>query len=95
MDILRPVPEPPYTLFHRIAEPACARVRSRILALGLKPRIDFQNAETDGAAELARLGGGPTPALWDGRVLMEGEAAVLAVLARIPPARGSAGSTAP
>ena len=95
MDILRPVPEPTYVLYHRIAEPACARVRTRIVELGLKPRIDFQNAETDGAADLARLGGGPTPALWDGRVLTVGEAAVLAVIARIAPGRGSGGSTAP
>ncbi len=95
MDILGPVREPEYTLFHRIAESACARVRTRIVELGLKARIDFQNAETDGAAELARLGGGPTPALWDGRVLVEGEAAVGVVLARIAPGRRSGGSAAP
>ncbi|MDP9246144.1 MAG: hypothetical protein M3O64_05755 [Chloroflexota bacterium] len=85
---------PEYTLFHRIAEATSARVRSRIVELGLKPRIDFQNAETDGAAELALLGGGPTPALWDGRVLTVGEAAVLAVVAGIHPGGGSAGATA-
>ena len=36
-----------HTLFHRIAQPASARIRSRIVELGLKPRIDFQNADTD------------------------------------------------
>lgn len=95
MDILGPVPEPTYVLYHRIAEPASARVRTRIVELGLKPGIDFENAETDGAAELAKLGGGPTPALWDGRVLIVGEAAVGAVLERIGAGRGSRGSTAP
>ena len=95
MDILRPMPEPTYVLYHSIAEPACARVRTRIVELGLKPRIDFENAETDGAADLAKLGGGPTPALWDGRVLIVGEAAVGAALERIALGRGSGGSTAP
>ena len=40
-------PESDYTLFHRIAEPASARIRLRVVELGLKGRIDFQNAETD------------------------------------------------
>jgi hypothetical protein len=94
MDILGPMTEPEYTLFHRIAESASARVRTRVVDLGLKARIDFQNAETDGAAELARLGGGLTPALWDGRGLTVGEAAVLAVLAAMHPGGGSGGPTA-
>ena len=62
----------PYVLFHRIAEADSARVRLRIVELGLKPRIDFQNAETDGKIELARLGADTTPALWDGRRLISG-----------------------
>ena len=68
--------EPEYTLFHRVAEPASARIRARVVELGLKPRIDFQNAETDGKDELARLGGQVTPALWDGNMLTVGESAV-------------------
>jgi hypothetical protein len=80
-------PEPDYTLFHRIAEPASARVRLRIVELGLKPRIDFQNAETDGRDELARLGGSVTPALWDGRSLTVGEDRVTQQLAAIRPDR--------
>jgi hypothetical protein len=77
--------EPDHTLFHRVAEPASARIRSRVVEMGLKPRIDFQNADTDGKDELARLGGSVTPALWDGHVLTVGESDVarkLTVLGR-------------
>jgi pimeloyl-ACP methyl ester carboxylesterase len=75
---LRSLPgsDPDYTLFHRLAEPESARVRTRVVELGLKPRIDFQNADTDGKDELARLGGSGTPALWDGQDLTVGESAV-------------------
>ena len=76
-----------YTLFHRIAEPASARIRLRVVELGLEPRIDFQNAETDGKDELARLGGAVTPALWDGRALTVGEDAVARKLAALQPLR--------
>jgi hypothetical protein len=76
-----------YTLFHRIAEPASARIRLRIVELGLKPRIDFQNAETDGRDELARLGGSVTPALWDGRALTVGEDRVAQQLTAMRPDR--------
>ena len=76
-----------HTLFHRIAEPASARIRLRVVELGLKPRIDFQNAETDGKDELARLGGSATPALWDGHALTVGEVAVAAKLAALRPER--------
>jgi hypothetical protein len=71
---------PDYTLFHRVAEPESARIRSRVVELGLKTRIDFQNADTDGKDELARLGGSVTPALWDGRTLTVGESAVSRML---------------
>jgi hypothetical protein len=81
------VTEPDYTLFHRIAEPASARIRLRIVELGLKPRVDFQNAETDGRDELARLGGSATPALWDGRLLTVGEDEVAEKLAALRPHR--------
>jgi cation diffusion facilitator family transporter len=75
--------QPELTLFHRIAEPASARVRLRVVELGLKPRIDFQNAETDGREDLARLGGTATPALWDGHILTVGESDVAAKLAAL------------
>ena len=77
-----------YTLFHRIAEPASARIRARVVDLGLKPRIDFQNAETDGKDELARLGGDATPALWDGRTLTVGESDIARILLTLKPDPG-------
>jgi hypothetical protein len=76
-----------YTLFHRISEPESARIRSRVVELGLKARIDFLNAETDGKDDLARLGGSRTPALWDGRSLTVGEDAVALKLAAMQPER--------
>ena len=54
----------------------------------LKPRIDFQNAETDGKAELERIGGSLTPALWDGKALTVGESAVARTLLTIQPDPG-------
>ena len=66
----------PYVLFHRIAEAESARIRLRVVALGLKSRIDFQNAETDGKDALEHLGGDRTPALWDGQRLVSGPDAV-------------------
>jgi hypothetical protein len=71
-------------LFHEIADPACARVRSEIVARGLKPRIDFQNVR-EFEARLRELGGSRVPALWDGTRLHEGEPAVLEVIATMAP----------
>ena len=79
-------PESDYTLFHRIAEPASARIRLRVVELGLKGRIDFQNAETD-AKDDPRLGSARTPALWDGRTLTVGEERVAQKLAALRPER--------
>ncbi len=73
----------PCVLFHRIAEAESARIRLRVVALGLKSRIDFQNAETDGKAALEHLGGDRTPALWDGQRLVSGTDAVERELARM------------
>ena len=79
---------PEYTLFHRVAEPESARIRSRVVELGLKTRVDFQNADTEGKDELARLGGSVTPALWDGRTLIVGESAVARKLTTLGPEVG-------
>jgi hypothetical protein len=82
------VTEPAYTLFHRMADPASARIRSRVVQLGLKPRVDFQNADTEGRDDLARLGGSITPALWDGHNLTVGEPAIARKLATLRPEPG-------
>jgi len=67
-------------LYHRIDDPDSAAVRRRVVELGLKPRIDFQNVDTDGAEAFAARGGHAVPALWDGERLHEGRGAALAVL---------------
>lgn len=73
----------PLTLYHRIADPDCAAVRRTIVERGLKPKIDFQNVLTDAADAFAKHGGERVPALWDGTVLHQGRADVLAVLDQI------------
>jgi hypothetical protein len=63
-------------LYHRLADPGSASVRALIVELGLKPSVDFQNVETEGAEAFAALGGMSVPALWDGERLYEGADAV-------------------
>jgi hypothetical protein len=67
-------------LYHRIDDPDSAAVRRRVVALGIKAQVDFQNVDTEGAEAFARHGGRQVPALWDGQRLHEGRAAVLAAL---------------
>jgi hypothetical protein len=74
------VSTPAFVLYHRIDDTESAAVRRRIVEMGLKPRIDFQNVDTEGAAAFAALGGRSVPALWDGERLHEGGHAALAVL---------------
>jgi hypothetical protein len=71
-------------LYHRIDDPDSAAVRRRVVELGLKVQIDFQNVDSEGAAAFAAHGGGPVPALWDGERLHAGRAAALALLERLP-----------
>ena len=74
-------------LYHRVADPGSARVRARIVALGLKPRVDFQNVDTEAADEFASRGGRRVPALWDGERLYEGADAVLLAIGAIMPTK--------
>ena len=67
-------------LYHRIDDPESAAVRRRVVELAIKTQVDFQNVDTEGAEAFAQHGGRNVPALWDGRRLHEGGAAVLAVL---------------
>jgi hypothetical protein len=67
-------------LYHRIDDPGSAVVRRRVVELGLKPNVDFQNVDTDGAEAWAKVRGTVLPALWDGARLHEGQGAVLAAL---------------
>jgi len=67
-------------LYHRIGDADSAAVRRRIVELGLKPSVDFQNVDTEGAAAFAMHGGQRIPAVWDGEHLHEGKRAALAVL---------------
>jgi glutathione S-transferase len=67
-------------LYHRIDDPESAAVRRRVVELGIKAQVDFQNVDADGAEAFARHGGRQVPALWDGKRLHEGRVAVLAVI---------------
>ena len=67
-------------LYHRIDDPGSAVVRRRVVELGLKQQVDFQNVDTDGAEAWANVHGKKLPALWDGARLHEGESAALAAL---------------
>jgi hypothetical protein len=67
-------------LYHRIDDPGSAVVRRRVVELGLKPQIDFQNVDTDGAEAWSEVRGKVLPALWDGARLHEGTGAALAAL---------------
>lgn len=73
-----------FVLYHRIDDADCAAVRRRVVELGLKRKIDFQNIDADGAAAFAERGGRRVPALWDGERLHEGRGAALALLETLP-----------
>ena len=75
-------------LFYRISDPDGATARKAIMARGLLERVQFRNLHYEEVArDLAahhavtgRAGEATLPALWDGAVLHEGLAAVLAAL---------------
>lgn len=74
-------------LYHRIDDSDSAAARRRVVKLGLKPRVDFQNVDGEGAEAFAKHGGRRVPALWDGVLLHEGRAAVLTQIDRLAEAR--------
>ena len=74
-------------LYHRIDDPDSAAARRRVVERGLKPRVDFQNVDTEGADAFAAHGGRRVPALWDGVQLHEGRAAVVTLIDRLADAR--------
>ena len=77
------MPDQPYVLYHRIADPASAAIRAKIVEVGLKRLVDFQNVEAEGADAFAARGGHHVPALWDGARLHEGSDAVRLALGAI------------
>jgi hypothetical protein len=84
------VSAPLAVLYHRLADPESAAVRAEVVARGLKPRVDFQNVDTEAAEEFAARGGTRVPALWDGARLHEGAAAVRLALGAIIPSEEQA-----
>jgi hypothetical protein len=82
------VRDQPYVLYHRLSDPASAAIRAKIVEAGLKPLVDFQNVDTDGADAFAAHGGVEVPALWDGRRLHQGSYAVRLALGAIIAAEG-------
>lgn len=76
-----------FELFHRIDDPASARIRQRVLALHLLERADFRNIAFDShRVAFEQHGGTAWPAIWDGRELWTGEAACVRFLDAEPPA---------
>jgi hypothetical protein len=70
-------------LYHRFADADSAVMRRFIVEHGLKPRIDFQNVDADGAEAFAAHGAIRVPALWDGARLHEGPDAIRLALGAI------------
>lgn len=74
--------EPTFELFHAIAEPASAKVRSWVVDHDFTEHVRFRNVSyPEVQVDLAARGGGGTPALWDGTTLLSGAEAIIARLA--------------
>lgn len=68
-------------LFYVIADPDCAAARRAVMERGVEERVDFRNLYYEEARrDFEARGGHAVPALWDGRTLHQGLAAVLAAL---------------
>jgi len=76
-------------LFHRIGDPASAQVRRYVAENGLLEKVRFRNvAFPDAQRDFQARGGGNTPALWDGQVLIEGTDPAIARLRELVSAGG-------
>lgn len=70
-----------FELFHRIADPASARVRRFVVEHELQPFVRFRNVTyPEVERDLRAHGGADAPALWDGERLIEGAEAIIARL---------------
>lgn len=71
------------TLYHRLADPDCAEVRRKILALGLAEKVNFRNVDmsANGLAALqGLLGQDRVPTLETQGKIYVGKAAILQFL---------------
>ena len=72
---------PTFELFHRLADPASARVRLFVSESGLEGEVRFRNLTyPEVQRDFESRGGRSAPALWDGVVLIEGAEAAIARL---------------
>jgi hypothetical protein len=70
-----------FELFHRLADPASARVRRFVSESGLEEEVRFRNLTyPEVQRDFEARGGRSAPALWDGQVLIEGAEAAIARL---------------
>lgn len=75
----------PVELFHRIADPASARVRRFVADQGLVDEVRFRNLHyPEAEADFIARGGKSSPALWDGGRLVQGAEDVIAALRKLP-----------
>jgi hypothetical protein len=71
-------------LFHRIADPASAKVRRYVVDFSLEDRLRFRNLTyPEVEADFIARGGTAVPAVWDGEVLVQGAEACIARLSRL------------
>jgi hypothetical protein len=86
-------PHPRFELFHQLGDPACSRVRTRVVELGLEPVSEFRNISFDShRAAFEAHQGRLLPSIWDGAHLFEGEVACQAYLSGLPREGASAES---
>ncbi len=71
-------------LFHEIGQPASAKARRFVVEHRLEEKVRFRNiVYPEVRADFDARGGKELPALWDGKALVQGEAAVLRALAAL------------